>query len=212
MKPSLITVAEDIAYLRLAWSPEVTNADLRRGSAVLRRLLVEGVLGQAWRSTGQHGEPAIPCTEIISDDHRHRPRSHIVSAGGGTIGIAGVEVYFGPDAIVPEDERHLPPTRDRVLRLTEFLASASVVIDGDSVSRREVVKYHANVLGGVHLGLSSRRRKAEQDLIRRIERMKDRFVKILDRDLLYFELLCIGRQVVDAPDVLSLEQILSAGS
>ena len=45
-------VAEDLIHLRDDWGGEITDAQIRRGSAVLRRLLVEDAYGQAWRAAG----------------------------------------------------------------------------------------------------------------------------------------------------------------
>lgn len=50
-RDDLRLVAEDLEYLA-EWGPDITDREIRHGSAVLRRLLVEGVYGTAWRAIG----------------------------------------------------------------------------------------------------------------------------------------------------------------
>jgi hypothetical protein len=57
-------VAEDLAYLADEWKPRLEPAELRRLSPVLRRLLVEGAYGRAWRSVGLQGEPYVSATDL----------------------------------------------------------------------------------------------------------------------------------------------------
>jgi hypothetical protein len=57
-------VAEDLAYLADEWKPRLEPAELRRLSPVLRRLLVEGAYGRAWRSVGLQGEPSVSATDL----------------------------------------------------------------------------------------------------------------------------------------------------
>jgi hypothetical protein len=57
-------VAEDLAYLRDEWQPQLAPAALRRLSPILRKLLVNGHYGRAWRSVGLPGEPWITATDL----------------------------------------------------------------------------------------------------------------------------------------------------
>jgi hypothetical protein len=45
----LKTVVEDLTYLKDEWDQNIDDAAIRRGSTVLRRLLVNGELQRAWR-------------------------------------------------------------------------------------------------------------------------------------------------------------------
>jgi hypothetical protein len=45
----LIAIVEDLEYLS-QWGSDVSNAEIRRGTGVLRTLLVEYVYGIAWRA------------------------------------------------------------------------------------------------------------------------------------------------------------------
>lgn len=73
-----------------------------------------------------------------------------------------------------------PPIRndgypfERLFTLSEYLSSMSGVVDGRSFNRREVIKYLANVKGGVHL--SAQQRKAEEKLIARLGQMEKKMM------------------------------------
>lgn len=60
---SLIAVAEDLEYLA-QWGSDISNADIRRGTAVLRRLLVEDAYGTAWRAVGEVKQPSLPGVDL----------------------------------------------------------------------------------------------------------------------------------------------------
>ena len=65
MKPNNIqVVVEDIEYLRAGWGGSLSDPEARRGSAVLRRLLVENAYGDAWRALGFHGEPRVRAVDL----------------------------------------------------------------------------------------------------------------------------------------------------
>ena len=57
-------VDEDLAYLMDEWQPQLRQAEIRRLSPVLRRLLVDGQYGRAWRSLGLPGEPYVTATDL----------------------------------------------------------------------------------------------------------------------------------------------------
>ena len=59
---ALKIVADDLEYLA-NWGAEVSDGEIRRGSAVLRRLLVEDVYGAAWRAIGKQKQPTVIAVE-----------------------------------------------------------------------------------------------------------------------------------------------------
>jgi hypothetical protein len=58
------TVAEDLSFLMNEWQPRLEQSELRRLSPVLRRLLVQGEYGRAWRNLGLQGEPYVAATGL----------------------------------------------------------------------------------------------------------------------------------------------------
>ena len=61
--PSLRLVAEDLTFL-LTWGGRISTPDIRRGSATLRRLLIEGTYGNAWRAAGFLKEPTVLAPDL----------------------------------------------------------------------------------------------------------------------------------------------------
>ena len=62
-RDALVAVAEDLTYLG-EWGPAIGDPEIRRGSAVLRRLLVEDAYGAAWRAIGQAKQPSLVAVHL----------------------------------------------------------------------------------------------------------------------------------------------------
>ncbi len=69
---ALLIVAEDIEWLQQCWANEpdnLTDADVRRGGATLRRLLLErgqGAIMAAWRRCGFDGQPMVIGPDLLA--------------------------------------------------------------------------------------------------------------------------------------------------
>ena len=85
--------------------------------------------------------------------------------------------------------------------LSNWLSSTCLIVNGVSVSRRDVVKYVANKLGGVHVD-PSRNSKGDQGYIALDEARNG--VRVLDLDSVYAELTAIGQQFAKAIESESL--------
>jgi hypothetical protein len=57
------TIVEDLQYLK-DWGGKISDSEARRGSAVLRRLLVEDGYGKAWRAAGFPAEPKVMAVDV----------------------------------------------------------------------------------------------------------------------------------------------------
>ncbi len=93
------------------------------------------------------------------------------------------------------------------LLLDEYMASTCIVVDGTAVSRRHVVKFVANRLGGAHFdprGKKSRKREEEEE--ERLFDLMDRAVHVVRLPLVYYELLSIGQSLVNSEDIKRLLQ------
>ena len=86
---------------------------------------------------------------------------------------------------------------ERSYALTEFVESTSGVANRLHVSRREIIKYVANVKGGVHLG--PRARSDEKDLIRKVEKFEKRIV-VNTTDGILVETVAIAQAVATSDD------------
>jgi len=208
MKPdALISVAEDLEYLR-KWGPEISDADLRRGTSVLRRLLVDGIYSMAWRSIGFSKEPRLFAVDLVSLIDNW-PLENIEFGIAGGAHLKGLQ--FGAmllhrgkppaaEASLPVRENGYPG--ERFYNLSEYLASPSGIVGGECFTRLEVIKYIANVKGGVHLGTKQGKAETKQ-LIKKMSRMEKRIL-VHNSDGLLVEIAAIGQSVGFSEDALTL--------
>ena len=207
----LRVVAEDILYLRQEWGQDVEDASLRRGSTVLRRLLVEGDLQRAWRATGFSAAPSIP-TYIVEPvltlfDSR---RITLASAGGAVFHGAQLSGQLMLDYAASQEEilKHMNlGLPSATLTLRDFTEGVAILVRGERVRRRHVIKYVANKLGGAHHD-TKRGRGIEDQLYALLDGFRDDPL-LLGKPVVYFELLSIGQAVASAPDIQQLLTRLS---
>lgn len=189
-------VDEDLAYLIDEWVPSLDPPTLRRLSPVLRRLLVQGQYGRAWRTVGLSGEPWVSSTDLEAMlgtiDRRfvqmafappgwtasrvmlegsaqleyHLPQP--AETGDLMVVMMGYDAGLGPVyASVPRAEWNVLLARPsdelarkiqegigrRVTRgmgLSGYLNSLAALVLGHEITRRDVISYVANKLGGAH--------------------------------------------------------------
>ncbi len=203
-REQLLTVAEDLEHLRDDWWNDPPEPVLRRGSVVLRRLLAEGVLQQAWKAVGFPKEPTIIAANLEEMLGRDNLKTVLAFAGGAhfrDLVVAGARVTEGPQ--LPPEPPGAPAGAAYAFGLRQFIESPSLFVNGHLVSRRELVKYFANVKGGAHLELSSRRKKEEELFNRRMAQWQKAF-GVLNLDAFFYELLSIGQAIGRAPDMQKL--------
>ncbi|WP_148896788.1 hypothetical protein [Geothermobacter ehrlichii] len=166
-KQEIITVAQDIEYFANDWNENATEASIRRGSPILRRLLVERILGKAWRAVGKEKEPIIVGVNLdLMVGSYDRNNLEIALAGGAAhagIYAAGYMLTKGTTHLRPPERKN--GSIDHIMKyefpLNQYLESTCAIVAGATINRRELIKYVANVKGGVHLGLGS---KAKQSI------------------------------------------------
>ncbi|MGE0466904.1 MAG: hypothetical protein AB7P44_10725 [Steroidobacteraceae bacterium] len=189
------------------WGHNVSDAEARRGSAVLRRLLVEDAYGTAWRAAGFEKEPSLIAVslDVLLAATPLNTVVHALAAGANFRGIqmAGTVLARGANSIRPAFTPPLTPDGypgEAVFTLSRFLSSMSGVTDGRTFTRREVIKYIANVKGGVHL--SAQQRKAERKLIERLGKIEKK-ITVHTSDGLIVELVAIGQALARSSDALA---------
>jgi hypothetical protein len=193
---SLNAVAEDLEYLG-EWGPDIRDADIRRGSAVLRRLLIEDAYGQAWRSCGFARQPTVRAVDLISLIAPLHPSDFVYGIAGGAefrgeeiAGLLACKIDRKPDAAYHRASERYPALRD--YSLSGLLSSASGFVEGRVFNRREVIKYIANVKGGVHL--SEAERKAEAKLVERLGGIEKK-IHVHRTDSLLVELVAVAQAI-----------------
>lgn len=199
-------VAEDLSYLRREWTQDVNDASLRISSPILRRLLVEDLLQRAWRDLGFNKQPIVrtPSLEVAL---RPFPINKVAfaQAGGAKNGELVVTTvveyggYLSPEQAVKSFGSGMEAP-DREFSLRRFVDGVCIVVDGTQISRRTLVKYIANKLGGVHL-----------DPDRDLSNEEERKYRLLDtvrveratanRPSIYYEYLSVGQALIKSPDI-----------
>jgi len=187
-------VAEDLFSLAAASESQPDDVWLRRASAILRRLLVDDELGRAWRQAGFGGEPLIlaPFHEITM-----APGARLLYAGSFDSPREGraptVLVAAGKE---PGNSR-LTSTIE-ALPLSAFMRGACMNVLGTAISRRDLVKYVANKLGGAHFDQA--RHPTRDAAYLQLDAALSVFM-IQDRSSVFFELLTLVRTLVASPDI-----------
>ena len=206
-------VAEDLEYIRDEWNEQIDDPALRRGSVVLRRLLVENGIQRAWKRSGFPREPTVHAS-ALSDIVGSAPRDRIQFASAGGARFRGVAVggvlmanYKMPEDEVPKLDKAGPPGEDIGLR--RFTESPVAVIDGKEIVRRVLIKFIANKLGGAHYD-GSRATRGEVSLYRHLDRATKQ-IKVLGKPVVYFELLAVGQQLAQSTDIARLIALRSSG-
>lgn len=208
MSPDQIKyIAEDLEYLRDAWKPDIAEPDIRRGSAVLRRLLVEFAYTQAWKAAGFDKQPKVIAVDLDSIFEGVEDSDIVCSLAWGAnfrgLYMATPCVNKGSSAMgnasPPMRENGFPGERE--FYLSEFVESPSGLASGTKVNRREVIKYVANVKGGVHL--SSKRRTEEKALIKKLEKFEKK-ISAHTTDGILVEIVSIAQAIGMSEDARKL--------
>lgn len=156
-------VRDDLLFLQSLNYKRPSRTDVRLASAVLRRLLHEGMYPAAWKIAGFEGEPKISATDLQAMIKDVPDRYiHYAYAGGATTEGAHHKGYLL--VVVPRDEAEREGYEEAAKRvnnlvklgitrefsLAEFCQSPSVISGKGAVSRIGVIRYVANKMGGVH--------------------------------------------------------------
>lgn len=239
LKGTYASVAEDIDHFQRAWCTiyvPPSDVELRWGVAALRRLLINGLLGRAWRAMGFEGEPIIPSPDVErmlnQKDLRLEQVAHLIAGGGSVDGIEvcglGMAKVFNPQTGKGPDEEEgfavsvFNFSRDargqltageydhlvrRPTKLSAFLRSWSAIRRGQAMSRHDVIQYFAKWAGGVHSDAERGADGLAPHPFELIEELKGK-VHALSMDGLDFELLSIGQLLGRSPDLDRLKQMI----
>ena len=143
---------QDLQHLRDTWGDSVADDELRRGSAVLRRLLVDGELQRAWLAAGRLREPCVHANGLAGGILGARHEIAFATPGGARVnGVVLDGQCLLARAMTPEELVKAPVLtvkQDQGLRA--FVEGPGAVIEGEPISRRVIIKYVANALGGIH--------------------------------------------------------------
>ncbi|MCW6532132.1 hypothetical protein NED98_17930 [Sphingomonas sp. MMSM20] len=226
------SVADDIEWFEKEWCTlyePPSDADIRRGSAALRRLLVEDYLGAAWREFGFKKQPIVLGPDVIAlaaKQGHEIGRVAALIAGGATInGLQAAMIGFArvdhPDTGVSadaeegfavasfnilRDARRQPEDNDLAglvntrWHLSNYLDAPGAIRRGEEIPRRDIVGYVANVGGGVHLRATN---KKKEKIYAFVEELINK-VRVDTMDGIFFEILSIGQAIGRSEDLRRL--------
>ena len=202
----LATVIDDLLYIRDGWGEQISDGELRRGSAVLRRLLIHGELQRAWKAAGNKSQPTVPAVLLPE-----LPFSVVefASAGGAQFNGMQVSAVFSakPGTRLPDKLKEQLSALSKAgelvrnLRLSEFLSASCLVVDGVPVSRRQLVTFVANKLGGAHYDPS--RDDKDGPFFRLLDKARTVWT-VSDKPAVYLEVLAVGQALSRSADLARL--------
>lgn len=211
-------VLEDLNYLKDYWDHSIDDAGLRITSPILRRLLVEGKLQKAWKIAGFEKQPkfiAITLSPLL--EKFPIEGLDLASAGGAetspgccSFGIhyldldkilglgRDIEGLVSDGKLIPEGfvgtVNNQP--KESEFTLQEFCESTCLVVKGNRITRRIMIKYVANKCGGVHF--DTKRDDKNAYLFKKLDKVNENY---LNRDFIYFELLSTAQVLLRSDDI-----------
>ncbi len=230
-----VTIAEDIEWLQREWCTVYEpphDEELRRGTAVLRRLLLDGNLQAAWIHFGFERSPRLSGPDIVAilKGNGHELRRVVSMVAGGAIcngiqmsaigaarthnrttGVSAdadegfaVEVFSVARSAVGEPVKgELKDLAERSWNLNAYLDAPGAIRLGQTLSRRDIIQYFANSAGGVHLDYDGKRHRTQEETYRLLREL-DQKVVADTMDGLFFELLSIGQAIAKSEDLAML--------
>jgi len=196
-------VAEDLIHLKNDWNDTVEDDVLRRSSPVLRRFLIGKELPRALRAAGLSSQAIIE-TSTLEPTLQLFPKEKIIFASSGGAKYNGTEIRggFGVNYAMSSEERTKlnelgVPTAS--MKIHEYVEAPCIVVSGTLITRRILIQYIANKLGGAHL--DQKRLKGEREFILLDRIHKDAKLVFAGKPLIYYELLSIGQSLSESSDI-----------
>ncbi|RWL43526.1 MAG: hypothetical protein EOR60_20720 [Mesorhizobium sp.] len=119
MREALSSVSEDLDWLRNTWLVEpdkLTDADVRRGAATLRRLLVDrgqGAIMAAWRHLQFPGQPIVQAPDLLGlMAQMEHPVENAVGVVAGGAPVSGMSVVALGGHRIQHPETGVPALAD----------------------------------------------------------------------------------------------------
>lgn len=198
-------VWDDLKYLREEWDQKISDESLRRSSNVLRTLLVQDQFSKAWRIIGLENQPKVKAQDLdlYLEDSDIKMISLAQAGGAFYHGMKIGPIAFRKEALSPEQIKKLvqksPDALEREFYLKEYLDSTCMVIKGVKISRRALIKYIANKLGGTHIDFHRNPSIEEDKKFIALDAIPDR-LEVGEKKVVYLELLGIGQCIARSSD------------
>jgi hypothetical protein len=163
-KPAAAALLEDLDYLEeISRRQTHTRGELRRLSAVLRRMLIDPTITAVAAPRMGRLNFRAPDNDAVYRAEAQNPYLFCLSGGGAeTFGII-FRAAMLPARLVPDFD----PQRSIDLRLDRFLSQNVLCLEGNWISRQSTIRYAANIAGGVHSDSPKTQDDATLERIRR---------------------------------------------
>jgi len=208
----LEVVANHLRFLCEEWDQNIDDESLRRSSNVLRMLLVEPNLLNAWQIAGFSREPEIVAPTLEKHLQTYSLNDILFATAGGAEykGTTIAMLCISSEARTPEQIREISKIGPFILKhhkLVEFSESTCIIVRGLSVNRRELIKYVANKLGGDHIDLRRDLSKPLEQKFAYLDKIRET-IQVAEKNAIYYEILSIGQSLVRSDDVQRLRNRL----
>lgn len=211
-KELLTYVLEELSYYLKEWTPEISDTSIRRGSASLRNLLHEGKLQLAWKQVGFVKQPIILAPTL--DHYLDKFNIGIIESiqAGGALSKYGTasSIALFNKALSEAEIKVLHSIDDYTLKqfcLNEYLDSTCIIIKGKKISRKELIGYISNKLGGTHFDQD---RNINKELEQKFILLDDyrKTTTVIERNPIMFELLSTIHYLQNSDDIIKLRKQL----
>lgn len=151
-RASAISFLEDCDHLiRITKKTETSPVDLRHASAILRRWIVEGTLQRVTSPRlGKLNVLAIDNNPVYREARKGKIATFV--SGGAQIHGISIAAILINNGTTPSDLDNYHPDTLEGFSLETFAKQKVIYINETWITRREVIKFVANVAEGVHSG------------------------------------------------------------
>jgi hypothetical protein len=127
----------------------ISEGDIRLASVVLRKWLIDGLLGRLCNTARVEATVPVLDNSAPLDDLSHEPSINYFLTGG--VRFNGVPIRGIYNSALPYEGRPLlPDMPGKELTVREFLAQKRLFFEGTLYSCEDIIKFTANKLGGAH--------------------------------------------------------------
>lgn len=206
---------EDLRYLEdLVSRQDISDADLRRSSTVLRLLLVDngGLIERVAKRISLRPKVMAPINEKTAEQAVHHRMAYLcLSVNAGILDYGPFHAHTSRPPPTPPEENDCMLRQE--ISVGNFKRQTCAAFGGERIDRETLVKYVANKIGGAHYDTSHNKNRAK---LRRKYIALDGFHSkgILTFEFgpftgIYLELYATAKHLIESPDIQNLVSVIS---
>ena len=149
----------------------VTEGDIRIASVILRKWLIDGLLGRLCNAAKVEATiPVLDNSAPLAALPNYPAIDYFLTAGVRFNGVPVLGIYNSADPFRGEPQIPVDRMQEHEIKVSEFLAQKRLYFDGSLFSCDDIIKFTANKLGGAHF--DTRREPHHEELDRASQYMK----------------------------------------